>query len=73
MTIGLVGLVGVLGFSISGTISDIVDNGQIGQRLEERFQSLRESIRPLEEAASRIDEVTNGGEGRSAETVRPRR
>ncbi|SDE56456.1 Predicted PurR-regulated permease PerM [Paracoccus isoporae] len=63
VTIGLVALVGVLGFTISGPISDIVeDSPRITQRLEDRFSDLRESMRPLEEAAAKIDEVTNGGD-----------
>lgn len=64
VTLGMVILVGGLGYFVSGPISDIAaDSPRITQKLEERFQTLRENIRPLEEAAAKIDEVTNGGEG----------
>ncbi|WBU57101.1 AI-2E family transporter [Paracoccus sediminicola] len=67
VTIGMVVVVGVLGFFISGPISDIVeDSPRITQRLEDRVGTLRESMRPLEEAAAKIDEVTNGDEATDA-------
>ncbi|WBU63012.1 AI-2E family transporter [Paracoccus aerodenitrificans] len=70
VTIGMVALVGGLGFFVSGPISDIVeDSPQITQRLEERFESLRESVRPLEEVAAKIDSVTNGGDEEESEPI----
>lgn len=72
VTIGLVALVAILGFTISGPISDIVeDSPRITQRLEERFSDLRESMRPLEEAAAKIDEVTDGGEAEEGDEGGP--
>ncbi|WBU54025.1 AI-2E family transporter [Paracoccus sp. SCSIO 75233] len=63
VTIGLIAVVGGLGYFVSGPISEIVeDSPRITQRLEERFSSLRESVKPLEEAAKQIDEVTGGGD-----------
>ncbi len=63
VTLGMVVLVGGLGYFISGPISDIAaDSPRITEKLEERFQALRENFRPLEEAAARIEEVTAGGE-----------
>lgn len=59
VTLGLVALVVVLGYFISGPVSDIIDNGSsISARLEQRVQELRESVAPLERAAARLDEVT---------------
>ncbi|MFD1797760.1 AI-2E family transporter [Paracoccus aurantiacus] len=62
VTLGMIALVVVLGYFISGPIRDIVDDSpQITSRLEERLRDLRESVRPLEEAAAKLDEVTGGG------------
>ncbi|WBU61139.1 AI-2E family transporter [Paracoccus albus] len=70
VTVGMVMLVGGLGYFVSGPISDIAeDSPRIAERLEERFQTLRENIRPLEEAAERIDEVTNNDEAQEQEQV----
>ncbi|MDO5606237.1 MAG: AI-2E family transporter [Paracoccus sp. (in: a-proteobacteria)] len=73
VTLGMVMLVGGLGYFISGPVSEIVDNSpRIAERLEERLGTLRESVRPLEEAAAKINEVTgsgSGGEGAIAQTT----
>lgn len=70
VTLGMVVLVGGLGYFISGPISDIAaDSPRITQRLEDRFQALRENFRPLEEAAARIENVTASSENQQqAET-----
>ena len=63
VTLGMVALVAILGYFVSGPVSEIVDDSDaIAVRLEERFQSLRESIRPLEAAAAKLDRVTEGGQ-----------
>ena len=63
VTLGLVALVAVLGYFISGPLSDIVDDSdQIAARLEQRVDSLRESVKPLEQAAAKIEEMTGGDE-----------
>ncbi|MDO5642188.1 MAG: AI-2E family transporter [Paracoccus sp. (in: a-proteobacteria)] len=72
VTLGMVILVGGLGYFVSGPISDIAaDSQRITERLEERFQALRENIRPLEEAAARIEEVTSGNDTASTELPAP--
>ncbi|MBA4492501.1 AI-2E family transporter [Paracoccus sp. S1E-3] len=61
VTLGMVALVVVLGYFISGPISDIVeDSDQISGRLEERLRDLRENIKPLEQAAAKLEEMTGG-------------
>ncbi|NHF74660.1 AI-2E family transporter [Paracoccus xiamenensis] len=63
VTLGLVALVAVLGYFISGPLSDIVDDSdQIAVRLEQRVDTLRESVKPLEQAAAKIEEMTGGDE-----------
>lgn len=67
VTLGMVVLVGGLGYFVSGPISDIAaDSPRISERLEERFETLRESFRPLEEAAARIENVAGGDDGEEA-------
>lgn len=62
VTLGMIVVVGGLGYFISGPINDIVeDSPRISQRLEDRFQTLRESFRPLEEIAERLERATEGG------------
>lgn len=61
VTLGMVALVAVLGYFISGPIGDIVDDSdQIADRLELRLESLRESVKPLEQAAAKLEEMTGG-------------
>ena len=63
VTLGMVALVAVLGYFISGPLSDIVDDSdQIADRLELRLDSLRESFKPLEKAAAKIEEMTGGND-----------
>lgn len=63
VTLGMVALVAVLGFFISGPLSDIVDDSdQIADRLELRLDSLRESFKPLEKAAAKIEEMAGGND-----------
>lgn len=62
VTLGMVVLLAVLGYFVSGPISDIVeDSPRITQRLEERFAALRESVKPIEEAARKLDEISGAG------------
>ena len=63
VTLGMVALVAVLGYFISGPLSDIVDDSdQIAARLEQRLDTLRESVKPLEKAAAKIEEMTGGND-----------
>ncbi|HMQ39658.1 MAG TPA: AI-2E family transporter [Paracoccus sp. (in: a-proteobacteria)] len=72
ITLGMVLLVGGLGYAISGPISDIAENSpRITQRLEDRFQTMRENFRPLEEAAARIEKATAGGGETQEDTASP--
>lgn len=72
VTLGMVALVMVLGYFISGPISGIVeDSDQISGRLEERLRDLRESVRPLEQAAAKLEEVTGGNPGAAPGTPPP--
>ncbi|MDO5528009.1 MAG: AI-2E family transporter [Paracoccus sp. (in: a-proteobacteria)] len=58
VTIGMFVLVAVLAFFISGPIGEIArDSDRIGQRLEQRFETLRESVKPIEDAARKLDEI----------------
>ncbi|MDO5657511.1 MAG: AI-2E family transporter [Paracoccus sp. (in: a-proteobacteria)] len=61
VTLGMIVMLGVLGYFVSGPVNDIVeDSPRIAQRLEERFASLRESVKPIEEAARKLDEISGG-------------
>gem|GEM_PF-183923 len=63
VTLGMIALVVVLGYIISGPISQVMANsGRIAQRLEQRFEEIHESIRPIEEAAAKLDAISGGGE-----------
>lgn len=62
VSLGLVVLVTVIGFSVSGPINRLIQNSAfIGTRLEQRFDDIRSNFKGLERAAARIDELTGGG------------
>lgn len=61
VTIGLIGVVVVLGYVISGPVSEVMANSdRVAVRLEQRFSEIRASIRPLEQAAAKLEEITGG-------------
>ncbi len=61
VVVGLVLGMAVLGYLVSGPVSNLMDNSDtIAARLEERFQTIRESFRGIEEAAAKIDEISSG-------------
>ena len=61
VTIGLIGVVVVLGYVISGPVSEVMANSdRVAVRLEQRFGEIRASIRPLEQAAEKLEEITGG-------------
>lgn len=62
VSVGLVVLVLVIGFVISGPVDRLIENApQISTRLEQRFSELRSNFKGLERAAKKIDELTSGG------------
>ena len=62
VSLGLVVLVIVIGFVISGPVDRLIENApQISTRLEQRFSDLRSNFKGLERAAQKIDELTSGG------------
>lgn len=62
VSLGLVVLVMVIGFIISGPVDRLIENApQISSRLEQRFSELRSNFKGLERAAQKIDELTTGG------------
>lgn len=62
ITIGMLGLVGALGLVAWGPVAQLMENvPQVSSRLEERFTEIRASIRPIQEAAERIDQISGGG------------
>ena len=66
VSLGLVVLVSVIGFIVSGPVNRLIDNSSlIEYRLEQRFEDLRSNFKGLERAAAKIDELTGGGGGSS--------
>ncbi|WP_246098723.1 AI-2E family transporter [Paracoccus laeviglucosivorans] len=64
VSLGLVVLVSVIGFIVSGPINRLIDNSSlIEYRLEQRFDDIRSNFKGLERAAAKIDELTGGGGG----------
>lgn len=62
VTLGLIVLVTVIGFIVSGPINRLIDNSSlIEYRLEQRFDDIRSNFKGLERAAAKIDELTGGG------------
>ncbi|MTH36313.1 AI-2E family transporter [Paracoccus limosus] len=62
VSVGLVVLVVVIGFAISGPVDRLIENApQISTRLEQRFSELRSNFKGLERAAQKIDQLTSGG------------
>ena len=61
VTLGVVIGMGALAMAVYTPISSAMDDmPRISERLKDRFTDIRESIRPLEEAAQQIDEATSG-------------
>lgn len=61
VSLGLVVLVVVIGFVISGPINRLIDNApQISSRLEQRFSEVRSNFKGIERAAQKLDELTGG-------------
>lgn len=68
ITVGMLALVGVLGLVAWSPIAQLMENApQVTSRLEDRFAEIRASIRPLQEAAEKIDEISSGGEADAAD------
>ncbi|WP_134725317.1 AI-2E family transporter [Paracoccus luteus] len=62
VVVGLVLGIAVLGYLVSGPVGTLMANSDtIGARLEDRFQTIRESFRGIEEAAAKLDEISSGG------------
>lgn len=69
VSLGLIILVVVIGFVVSGPINRLIDNApQISSRLEQRLDDVRGNFRGLERAAEKIDELTGGGARNDTET-----
>lgn len=72
ITVGMLALVGAVGLVAWGPVAQVMENApQVSSRLEERFAEIRASIRPLQEAAEKIDQISGGGEAapEDAQTV----
>lgn len=62
VSLGLIVLLTVIGFIISGPINRLIDNSSvIEDRLEQRFKDIRSNFKGLERAAAKIEELTGGG------------
>lgn len=60
ITAGMLMIFAVLGYLVSGPVSRMIEQAPtISTRLEQRFGELRESLRPIEEAAEKINEIGN--------------
>lgn len=67
ITLGLLVGIGGLGFVVSGPVSTMMANSAgISDRLEEKAREIRSRIRPLQEAAIKLDEISHGIEGAAA-------
>ncbi|MFI0396684.1 AI-2E family transporter [Paracoccus jiaweipingae] len=63
ITGGMVATLGVLGYLLSGPAGDLIDDApQLSTEIEAKFEKLRQNFRGLEEAAKKIDEISNGGD-----------
>ena len=72
VTLGLLAVSGGLGYVLSGPVSYVMQNSDdIGQRLETRIKSIRENFRGIEEAAAKIDAISQGGETGEAAPADP--
>lgn len=61
VTLGMVLSLAVLGFFISGPAGQLIsDAPKISQQIETKLQELRGSFRQIEEAAAKIDEISEG-------------
>ena len=61
ITLGLLVGIGGLGYVVSGPVSSLMENSEsISQRLQEKAKEVRSKIKPLEEAAAKIDELSSG-------------
>ena len=62
VTLGLLAAMAGLGYAISGPIGYIASHtGELSTRLETRLGEIRENFRGIEEAAAKIDEISQGG------------
>ena len=62
VSLGLVVMVVVIGFLVSGPVNRLIENApQISTRLEQRLTEIRSNFRGIERAAEKIDEITGGG------------
>lgn len=62
ITAGMLAGVGALGLVAWGPVAQLMENApQVSTRLEQRFAEIRASIKPLQEAAEKIDEISGNG------------
>ena len=63
VSLGLVVLIVVIGFLVSGPVNRLIENApQISTRLEQRLTEIRGNFRGIERAAEKLDEITGGAE-----------
>lgn len=62
ITFGMLAVVGIIGLVAWGPVAQLMENApQISSRLEQRFAEIRASMRPIEEAAAKLDQISGGG------------
>lgn len=70
VVLGIVGMIAVLGFFISGPAGALIEEAPaINRQLQERYDSFRENFRGIEKAAEGLSEI--GGDGGAVVTVAP--
>lgn len=61
ITLGMLSAIGILGLVVWTPVSEVMNNApQISSRLEQRFGEIRASIRPLQDLAEKLDEISGG-------------
>ena len=64
ITLGMLSAIGLRGLVVWTPVSEVMERApQISSRLEQRFGEIRASIKPLQDAADKLDEIS-GGKGR---------
>ena len=70
--VGIIGVIGVLGWFISGPAGDLIDEApQISRQLKQKYEDFRENFRGIEKAAEGLGELTGTGTTAVVTTVAP--